>query len=138
MEPGPARLHRGWPGWLLAVLALNVSIAAVYGGVGLMTGSMAMDDSWLESGPFHSWTLPGAALLLTVAVPQMFLMVLAALGDRRSILAGYVLGLGLILWIVVQLLVFRRYFVLQPMVVGFGIVEIALTSWWARSSGAPR
>jgi hypothetical protein len=60
--------------------------------------------------------------------------VLAALGDRRAVLAGYLVGAGLILWIVVQLAVFRRFFVLQPIVVGFGIVEIALTAWWARRS----
>jgi len=134
VRPAGARLHRGWPGWLLVALALNVTAAAVYGGVGLMTGTMAMDDSWLQTGPFHSWTLPGLALLLTVALPQACLLVLAALGDRRAVLAGYLVGAGLILWIVVQLAVFRRFFVLQPIVVGFGVVELALAAWWARRS----
>ena len=138
MDTGAARIRRGWPGWLLALLALNVTVAAVYGGIGLLTGAMAMDDSWLQGGPFHSWTLPGVALLLTVAVPQAVLLVLSLLGSRLSIPAGYLMGVGLVVWIAVQLLVFRRYFVLQPVVAGFGLLEILLAAWWSRRSRPAR
>lgn len=127
-----ARLSHGWPGWLLTLMALNVTVAAVYGGIGLIRDTLGMGQDWLDTTPFDSWVWPGVALLTTVALPQFVLLLLSLTGSRWAIPAGYLMGAGLIGWIVVQVLVMQRYFVLQPVVVSFGLIEVALAALWAR------
>ncbi len=111
----------------LVVLELLLGASAVYGGVGLLTGSLGMSDDWLAGTPFASWLVPGVALLLIVAVPMLGAALLEVrrhhLAPTASVLAG-VLQVG---WIAVQLLVMQRYFVLQPAVllVAAGILLIA-------------
>jgi hypothetical protein len=93
-----------------------------------------MPLSWLSHTPVHGWALPGAALLAGVALPQLTLAVLVAIGDRRALAAGYLAGLALMAWIAIQLLVLQRYFFLQPIIAGVGAAELLLTWAWQRVS----
>ena len=43
-----------------------------------------MPDSWLANTPFTGWALPGVALLIRVAVPQLVTAALIAAGGRRG------------------------------------------------------
>jgi len=100
----------------LVLLEALLGASAVYGGFGLLTGTLGMSDAWLAGTPFTSWLVPGIALLLVVAAPMLAAAVLEIrrhhLAPTASVLAG-VLQVG---WIAVQLLVMQRYFVLQPVV----------------------
>jgi len=118
--------------WWLAGVLLVVAVNAVYGGVGLIADGLGMPDDWLERTPFGSWTWPGVALLVTVALPQLLAASLVVTGRRRAAVGGVVAGVALVLWIVVQLLVLRRYFFLQPVIAGFGVVEVGLGLGWLR------
>ncbi len=131
------RLGSGWRWSLLAVLLL-VAANAVYGGLGLIADGMGMPDDWLERTPFDTWTWPGVALLATVALPQLVVAGLVAAGHRWAAAAGVLAGAALVLWIVVQVLVLRRYFFLQPVIAGFGVVEMALAWAWLRGGRAVR
>ena len=110
----------------LVVLEGAVGLSAVYGGVGLIANGLGMPADWLVGSPFGSWVLPGVFLLLVVAGP----MLAAAVGDivrapwsyRASTLAAALL----VGWIVVQLVVLRRYFFLQPVLLGVGLVGAGL------------
>lgn len=115
--------------WHLIGLEVIVGVAAVYGGVGLMVDGLGMPDGWLVGTPFGSWLLPGVFLLLVVAAP----MLLAASGELAgrswafaASLAAGALQAG---WIVAQLLIIQRYFVLQPIMFGAGVFVAAL-AWW--------
>ncbi|MBI4941078.1 MAG: hypothetical protein HY830_10050 [Actinobacteria bacterium] len=119
---------------LSLVLAL-VAAAAVYGGVGLVTDRIGMTAQWLDGTPFTSWTLPGVALLAGVALPQAVAAGMAVAAHRWAAAAGILAGIGLVLWIAVQLVVLGRFFWLQPVVVLFGLAEIALASWWSGHDG---
>ena len=121
-------------GWALGGVLVFVGASAVYGGIGLMADGMGMPSHWLESTPFTSWTLPGVALLVTVAVPQLGAAWLVVGRHPRAALGGVVVGAALVLWIVVQVLVLRRYFFLQPVIAGFGAVEMLLGRGWARQA----
>ena len=116
--------------WLLVVFEVVIAINAVYGGIGLMVNGMGMPRDWLDSTPFHSWTVPGLFLLAVIAVP----MSVAAVGElarwRRADAASVVAGVVLVGWIAVQLLVLRRYFILQPVLGVAGALVVAL-AWWA-------
>ena len=54
--------------------------------------------------------------------------------DVCSMLAGgYLAGLALVGWIVVQLLVLQHFFFLQPVVAVLGLAEIVLAWLWQRA-----
>ena len=88
--------------------------------------------SWLSHTPFTGWTLPGLALLIGVALPQLTAAALIAASHRWALAASYLAGLAVIAWIAVQLLVLQRYFFLQPVIAGFGLAEVLLSWIWQR------
>lgn len=93
-----------------------LGVGALYGGIGLMTRSIGMPDSWLVGTPFPSWTLPGTALILVIALPMLAAAVLEsrrAPGAQAATVTAGVLQVG---WIAVQLLVMQRYHPFQPLV----------------------
>ncbi len=131
--PAPTRR---WERVALGVVLLLVAANAVYGGVGLVVDGMGMPADWLVNLPVDSWVLPGVALLVTVAVPQLAAAVVVWRSARLGAVAGVLAGLALVLWIVVQLLVLQRYFVLQPVIAGLGLVEVLLGVASIRRGGA--
>jgi hypothetical protein len=80
--------------------------------------------------------LPGAALLIGVAVPQLGAAALIGSGGRHGLAAGYLAGLLLVAWIAVELLILRRYFFLQPVIAAIGAAETLLAWRWQRAAGA--
>ena len=93
-----------------------------------------MPDGWLAGTPLTGWVLPGVALLIGVAVPQLTAAALIGAGGRSGLAAGYLAGLLLVAWIVVEVLVLRRYFFLQPVLAGVGAAEVLLAWRWQRSA----
>lgn len=128
--------RRGWSGGVLLAVLLLVAANALYGGIGLVVNGLGMPDEWLTRLPVDTWTLPGIALLLTVAVPQLVAAWFVWRRDPRAGVVGLVAGAALVLWITVQLLVLQRYFFLQPVIAVFGLLEMALAWWWVRRSRA--
>jgi hypothetical protein len=128
----PVAHRRGWPGWLFTAIALFLAVGAIFGGTQLLRNGFGMPVSWLSSTPFTGWTLPGLALLIGVAVPQLAVAALILALHRWALAASYLAGLALIAWIVVQLLVLQRYFFLQPVIAGLGLAEVLLARIWQR------
>ena len=57
---------------------------------------------------------------------------------RVALAGGYLAGLILVGWIVVQVLVLQRFFFLQPVIAVLGLAEIALAWLWQRAgTGGP-
>jgi hypothetical protein len=77
---------------------------------------------------------PGIALLIGVAGPQFAAAALIGSGGRSGLAAGYLGGLLLVAWIVVEVLILRRYFFLQPVVAGIGAAEVLLAWGWQRTA----
>ena len=122
----------GAAGWGLLVVLVLVAANALYGGVGLIVDGIGMPSTWLERLPVDTWTWPGVALLATVALPQLVAAWFVWRRDPRAGVLGLAAGAGLVLWIGVQVLVLQRYFFLQPVMVGVGLLEMALAGWWIR------
>ena len=77
---------------------------------------------------------PGRTLLVAFAAPWL-------LGERRSwralaMVPIILAGLGLVIWIAVQMLVLQRYFIMQPAIAGAGAVEMLLAWLWQRATAA--
>ena len=126
--------RRRWQGVTLAILLGFVGINGVYGGVGLIRDGMGMPADWVDRLPFGSWALAGVALLIGVCVPQFAACWLIVVRHPRAVLAAAVAGAVLVAWIVVQVLVLRRYFFLQPVIAVLGLVEVSLAWWWLQSA----
>jgi hypothetical protein len=67
-------------------------------------------------------------------VPQLVAAWFVWRKDPRAGVIGLVAGAALVLWIAVQLLVLQRYFFLQPVIAGFGVLEMVLAWWWIHRS----
>jgi hypothetical protein len=115
-----------------------VATMAAWGGVQMMINGFGMPIEWLQSSGFSSWVLPGLALLLGVAVPQLLAAVLIAIGHRGSVPVAWVAAISLVGWIVVQLAVLQRYFFLQPVIVAIALAEMALLLAWQRRATGER
>ena len=68
--------------------------------------------------------------LTGVAVPQLATAVLIGSGRRSGLAAGYLAGLLLVAWIVVEMLILRRYFFLQPVIAAVGAAKVLLAWRW--------
>jgi hypothetical protein len=123
--------------WLLVALEVIIAVNAVYGGIGLMVNGLGMPGDWLDATPFDSWRLPGVFLLAAVAVPMSVAAILELTRWRRAYLASVLAGLVLIGWIVVQVVVLRRYFFLQPVLGAAGVLVVGL-AWSAHRRRSPR
>ncbi len=132
----PVPGHRSWPAWLLAGMFALVGVAGMFGGISLARNGFGMPLSWLHQTPFTGWALPGAALLIGVAVPQFTASGLIVAGHRWALAASYLAGLGLILWIAVQMLLLQRYFIMQPVIATAGAVEMLLAWLWQRATAS--
>ncbi|PFG16898.1 hypothetical protein ATK74_1453 [Propionicimonas paludicola] len=124
---------RRWQTWALAVIEVFVAYQAISGGVGLITDTWKLPTAWLARTPFDTWVGPGWILIGLVAVPQLLAAVPQLFLPRRpglGVLAGLLAGANLLIWIILQLAVLQIYFFLQPVIAGFGVVEIGLALWW--------
>ena len=130
--------RRGWHPWALAGLEGLTGAAAVYGGAGLIRDGFGMPDGWLAGTPLTGWALPGVALLIGVAIPQLAAAALILADASSGLAAGYLAGLLLVAWIAVQLLILQRYFFLQPVIAGIGAAEVLLAWRWRRAVGHGR
>ena len=121
----------GWT-WGLVGVQLFVGAMAAWGAVRMMVDGFGMPTSWLAGTGFDSWALPGVALLVGVAAPQLVAAALVVTGSRWAVPVSWLTSVVLVLWIVVQMAVLQRYFFLQPVVVVLGLVEVGLLLAWQR------
>ena len=76
--------------------------------------------------------MPGAALVLTVAVPQLAVGLVMAFAPTWARLTGLLAGAALVGWILLQLIVLQRFFFLQPVIAAFGLIEFGCAYAWGR------
>lgn len=109
---------------LSVVAALN-ALAALGGGVALMTGTIELGAVLNERLPFASPVSAGIALVVIVAVPLTVVAWAAWAGWPRAGDAALVAGLLLVGWIVVQVAVLRAFSLFQPVYLGVAAYLIA-------------
>jgi hypothetical protein len=78
--------------------------------------------------------LGAVALALLVGLPNLVLLALTLRRDARAPAAAVAVGLGLVLWILVELAFLRELSFLHPLYAGVGLLMVlAGLSWQARS-----
>ncbi len=142
LVPDRSRVER--PAYALLAAVLEVLTAALAIPVGWSflqdpTGrAIGIPQGWIEATPFGSYVIPGLYLL---AVNGAGMLALAALTLRRHWAAPWltgVLGVGMIVWITVQIVTLPETMVLTWvfLALGFGLGFIAL--FWLRRTGQLR
>ena len=116
-----------WVGRLLEALEVVVGLSGLAGGAYLMARpTTAMPRRLLEGTGFSSWRLPGLALFVLVGLGP----VLAVVAQRRGLpgaRAGHlVVGVGLVAWIVVEMVWIVVTLPLQLTFAALGVVIAAL------------
>jgi hypothetical protein len=110
--------------WALLVLLVVQGLAGLGGGLSLTIapdGSiLRMPTSLLEGSPFPDFLLPGLILLLVLGVLPLIAAVGLWRGRRWAWYAAFVVGCGLMIWILVELTIIP-YDVLQPVFGGVGM-----------------
>jgi hypothetical protein len=130
------------PGYVWVAIALEVftALGAIPVGTMLLTdptgGGVGFPAGWIEATPFGSYLVPGLYLF---AMNGIGMLVVAALSVRRHrwapALTG-ILGLGLTIWIGVQLVVMPETSSLQAVFGVTGLVLIVIgVAWWRRLAG---
>jgi hypothetical protein len=128
--------------WGAIVLELITAIAAIPVGLSLLTdpsgSGVGLPSTWIEQSVFGSYLIPGLYLL---AVNGIGMLVLAGLSLIRHWSAPWLtgaLGVGLIVWIAVQVVVMPE---LHPLQLAFGTAGFALgfvSLFWLRETGQLR
>jgi hypothetical protein len=112
---------------VLVGLLLAVALPAVAGGIGLLTGVIEPPAEDLADTPFDSYVIPG--VLLAVVVGGSAAIAAAALWKRHrhAPAVALVAGLGLVIWIAVQMTMIQ-FSPLQPayLVAGAAIAALAI------------
>ena len=123
---GTRRVERPGYAWIAVGLQLFTALMAIPVGLQLIAnpegGPLGLPQAWIDATPFGSWLVPGLVLLTMNGLGQL---VAAALIVARHPLAPWLtgaLGIGLMIWIAVQV-VMLPFSPLQPVIFVIGAIE---------------
>ena len=123
--PTDDRSRRPFTAWVLLVLLIVQGLGGLGGGLSLTmapNGSiMKMSTSLLDGSPFHDFLIPGLILMLVLGVLPLVAAVGLWLRRRWAWYAGFVVGCGLMIWILVEITIIP-YDALQPIFGGVGLL----------------
>ncbi len=140
--PDTRRVDRPAYVWIAVVLEVFTAIGAIP--VGLMfladpSGQLVqVPRGWIEATVFGSYVVPGLYLLF---VNGFGMLALAFLTFRRHWVAPWLtgtLGVGLIIWILVEILLLPETMFLTWLFLGTGIALGFIALFWLRHTGQLR
>jgi hypothetical protein len=114
---------------LTGLLAIPVGLSFIADPSGLAVG---VPQGWIEATPFGSYLIPGLYLLL---VNGFGMLLLAALTVMRHWLAPWLtgaVGVGMIVWILVQVAVLPQTMILTWVFLAIGFVLGFIALFWLR------
>ena len=140
--PTTGRVERPAYASAAAVAAILTGIMAIPVGVMFLTdptgAALGLPRGWIEGTPFGSYFIPGLYLL---AANGFGMLVLAGLIGRHHWAAPWlsaILGVGLIIWILVQLAVMPETMILQWIFLSVGLFLGFVALFWLRRTGQLR
>ena len=129
---------------LIGILLLE-GVLALAGGVMLIAAPsgrlLQMPAAWLEGTPFGSYLAPGLVLASALGLLPLFAafalwrvhsvtglrQLERALGMDTAWLASFAAGTGIMIWIVTQVAMIRKFHPMQPLVFALGAAIVALS-----------
>ena len=140
--PGTRRVERPRYVWIAIVLELFTALGAIPVGVMFLadpTGQLVqVPRGWIEATVFGSYVVPGLYLLF---VNGFAMLLLATLSVRRHPFAPWltgILGSGLVIWILVEILMLPETMFLTWLFLATGLALGLLALAWLRDTGQLR
>jgi hypothetical protein len=131
------------PGYAWVAVGLQVFTALMAIPIGLqMMGDpdgapLGLPQAWIDATPFGSWLVPGLFLFAMNGVGQLLAAALIVIRHPLAPWLTGTLGIGLTIWITVQV-VLLPFHPLQPVMFGIGTIEGIVALAWLRRIGALR
>jgi hypothetical protein len=123
-------VKKDWIRPTLGSLQVFVGLGGVAGGIGLVSDpsglNVGMSIEMLAATPFSSFLVPGLVLLAINGLGSLLGSFLTFTQRPFAAKAAMALGIFLIAWIVIQVYWIGLVHWLQPLYLGFGILELAL------------
>jgi len=133
---GRRRIDRPWFAWVGVGLQVMTGLLAIPVGWAFIQDpsgqALRLPPGWIEATPFGSYLVPGLYLLFVNGVGML---AVAALGAIRHPLAPWltgVLGVGLIIWIFVQIAVMPETMILTWVFLATGVIMGVIALFWLR------
>jgi ABC-type proline/glycine betaine transport system permease subunit len=115
---------------ILGIVLALVAVGAIPAGLAMIQkpdGSILhMPTDILQGSPFNDFLIPGIFLFGFNGLGSLAGAVLCFIHSRYSAISGLILGIGLVVWIIVQLLTTGLISWMQPAYFTIGLVEIIL------------
>lgn len=132
------RIARPRYAWLAVAFQLFTAIGAIPVGLNLIQqpdgSGMQMPADWIGRTPFGTYLLPGIVLFGMNGLGQLAAAALVALRHPLGPWLTAVFGVGLMIWIVVQVIL-MPFSPLQPILLAVGAVEGFVALFWLRRLG---
>jgi hypothetical protein len=116
-------------GPLVGVMAF-LSVGGLIGGISFIrdrTGEgLGAQLSWLERTPVHDFFLPGMFLFGVYGIGSLALIVGLLLRRRWAWMGTMAMGATLIAWILYEFVIIPDTMILQPVLIGVGLVMVAV------------
>lgn len=123
-RPPAPRFARAVRGSLIAMLVFGAVSAFAGAVLGVALNGAGVPLRYLDGSPFDSYVIPG--LLLGVVVGGTQAVAVLALVRRHvlALLASTVAGVGMLVWIFVELAMMLEYSILQTLYFALGLGEV--------------
>jgi hypothetical protein len=132
-------VERPWYAWLALVLQLATALTAVPVGLSLMLdpsgAGIQLPSDWIRKSVFGSYFVPGMYLFGMNGVGMVIAAALVWLRHWSAPWLTGILGAGLTIWILVQLVVMPEVMWLQWAFLSVGIVLGFCSLFWLRRTG---
>jgi hypothetical protein len=136
--PASAKVPRPPYAWLAFVAAVFTGILAIPVGLAFLgdpTGAaIGVPQGWIEATVFGSYAIPGLYLLLVNGIGMLILAALIYVRHWAAPWLTAILGVGLIVWIVVQLVVMPETMFLQWVFLAVGFLLGFVALFWLRAT----
>jgi hypothetical protein len=136
------RLERPRYVWGAVALELITAIAAIPAGLSLLTdpsgSGVGLPGTWIEDSVFGSYLVPGLYLFVVNGIGMLVLAGLTVLRHWSAPWLTGALGVGLIIWIAVQVVVMPEVHPLQFVFAATGFALGLISFFWLRSTGQLR
>jgi hypothetical protein len=139
LRPSDDTLPRPRYVWIAVVLEMVTALCAIPVGLALAqdpTGAgIGLPHEWIEGSAFGSYLVPGLYLLLANGLGMLVVAALTVASHPTAPWLTGILGTGLLIWIVVQVVVLPEVSPLQAAFGVFGIALMVVSVLWLRASG---
>jgi hypothetical protein len=115
---------------ILGIVLTLVAVGAIPAGLAMIIkpdGSILhLPPEIIQGSPFKDFLIPGIYLFGVNGLAGLAGAIICFVHSRFSAISGLILGIGLVVWIIVQLLTTGLISWMQPAYFAIGLVEIAL------------